>query len=228
MADKTSASGDAKDSDEDKTSEENEDLLKGIADEDEDEDTEEAKDEDKEKETKPTRPGPYQKQHWRDRFHKERGEREQLEARVKELEAETRQKTAVTDAEKQAEEYIRTKAKEVAEEVLAHERKAEKDAMNSLQTALDEALEDHPALKEDDLLTILEEFEEDFHGMSSKALVRAAVKIAETRVSPKRKPETRSTREPQTESKKKDDSKKTMWQVAQDVISDYKTSRSRP
>lgn len=199
---------------EDKTSEKNEDVLEGIPDGDEEFSKEDKKEEKKKSSAE------VQKAKYREKWATEKAERERLE---KLLEESKKEKPPDDEREKAAQEYIRKQAREEYKELLAEQKKEEEKAVKQFQEALDDALEANSDFTESAILDVVEEFESEFSGMQAHSVVKAAVKILQKRSEEKPKMPKPKGGSEKIATKKSDDSQKSMWQIAQETIAEYKT-----
>lgn len=200
----------------DKTSEKNEDVLADIPDE------EDKPEEGPKEKEKPKSSYEAQKAKYRERALKAEARIEELERRVKDKEQPPQPDD---ERERAAREFIKRTAREALEEA-EHERKSAEDKIvREFEDALEETLEEYPELTENKVLDVIEEFEDEFAGMPSESVLKASVKIIQKREESK-KPAmpkaSRASEKVEKAPKSVDDSGKSMWEIAQEVIKDLR------
>lgn len=167
---------------------------------------EEIKPEDKNKER---RSEIAQKKHWR-------GKAQEASSKVEKLEEELRNlKEAVKkpddDQERKAQDYIRSQAKAVYDELQKEKEKAEAQELEKFESKVETILDENPDFSEEELLDTIEEYEVE---------PEVALKILKKQQgAPKdKKPRMPQARRasPEEETKKPDDSKKSMWDIVKE------------
>lgn len=155
-----------------------------------------------------------QKKHWR-------GKAQAASTKVEELTAELETlKSAVKkpDDEKEAaaQEYIRNQAKAVYKELQAEKAKEEAKELAAFEGKVQDVLTENPDVSEEELLDAIEEYEVE---------PLTALKIIQKQSKEKdKKPKMPQARRasPTEDKDKPDDSKKSIWQIAQDEIAKFK------
>ena len=152
----------------------------------------------------------FQKKVWRERASKAEKAVEDLRAELEKLKGLVAKPT--NEQEQKAQDYIREQARRVFEELKDAQKRTETQAVQELETKLDEVLEDNPDITKEELLDIVEELEVE---------PKTALKILKRQEKVKEKPKMPSPKKgsPNSPKEKPDDTKKNMWQIAQDEIS---------
>src|SRR3990167_6716310 len=124
------------------------------------------------------------------------------------------------DKEKQARAFLKKIFREEYETVRKEEQERESVRLSDFDDAVDEVLEDNPDIKESQLLDVVEEFE-----VEPKIAVKIIKKWEAEGMGGKPKPKmpTPKRAQPGAPKEKSNDAGKTMYQVAQDVIKDFKS-----
>lgn len=123
----------------------------------------------------------------------------------------------IDEKEKAAQEYIRTQAKKVFEELRNLEKQEEDKAIQKFETELAGALKDNPTLTEEEILDLVEELEVD-PSTAAKILLRQQEKPKQKPKMPAQKKATTGNPELKTkEEKKQPGERKGFWSIAQDV-----------
>lgn len=174
------------------------------------------KEDDDDDEPKSRRSEIAQKKHWREKA-------KSASSKVQELQAELdRLKSAVKkpDDEKEAaaQEYIRNQARKVFEELQLEKSKEEATELADFEEKVETILEDNPDVAEEELLDTIEEYEVEPH-VALKIIQKQATK---EKVKKPKMPQAKQA-SPSGDDKKPDDSKKSIWQIAQDEIKKIKS-----
>ena len=162
---------------------------------------------------------------WRDKYFKLK----QAQSISAPTEKPTEDETPQDDKEKAAKSYIEN----VIKEVLSKEKQEEDKAVTEFEDTLNKTLEDNPDVKESSVLDIIEEYEDELSGLPPEKIVTTAIKIAKKQQEfgiekPKPRMPTSRRASPNVEAtpKKETDVKdKTMWQLAQEAISEMRNSK---
>lgn len=149
-----------------------------------------------------------QKLKWREKARQFQKQSEDLQKALDEL---RNQKPASDDKERAAWEVLDKRIEEKLRAALREESSAKDKASLALEERVEETLELHPELKEDELLDAIEEFEVDPE--------KAARILLRSKPTKKEKPSLPSPKRSSSAApaKKADDSKKSLFQIAQDV-----------
>lgn len=145
-----------------------------------------------------------QKKHWRDKATKASEKVQTLEKELAELRSMVKKPS--DDAEAKAQEYIRTQAKAVYEELLKQKELEERKTRQELEEKVSTILEDNPDVSEEELLEVIEDLEVE---------PSVALKILKRQTSTKEKPKMPSPKRAtaSTEKETPDDSKKSMTDI---------------
>lgn len=134
----------------------------------------------------------------------------ELKAELAELKSMVKKPT--DEAEAKAQDYIRGQARAVFDELQKAQKSSEQKIKAEFSDKVDEILDENPDISEEELLDACEEYEVD-PKVALKILKRQAEKKT---AKPKMPQPKRSSSE--SKSDKPDDSKKTMWQIANEEI----------
>lgn len=200
----------------DKTSETNESVteLDGIASEDDDSIVEEAEEE--KPKPKIERSEIAQKKKWRERAERTQQEVDSLKAEIAKLKTQG-QPTEDEEKELRAKKYIRDAALEAIEEREKQKSKEKNEQVQKFQSQLDEAVEEYADLTEEQIIATCEEYEVE-------PLI--AAKILSKQGATKKKTGLPSAKKGSPNiSNKPDDSKKTIWQIAQEIKNNLKSKQ---
>lgn len=175
----------------------------------EDKTSEEDKKPEANEEEKPKRSDIAQKIKYREKYQEASTRVSKLETELAELKGMV--KKPADDAEARAQEYIRSQAKAVYEELLNARKSEEEKVTRQFEDKVEAVLEENPDISEEELLDAIEEYEVE---------PNIALKILKKTTTKKEKPKMpqakRASAEGEPEKDKPDDSKKTMWQILQE------------
>jgi len=204
---------------------ENEDVQKAVDDlPSEDEDlkgdkgqSEGEDDKSKPEEKKVDRSEIAQKIKWRERY---QNLKKEVDAARQNPDTTPEEQQNLDDKEKQARAFLKKIFREEYETVRKEEQERESVRLSDFDDAVDEVLEDNPDIKESQLLDVVEEFE-----VEPKIAVKIIKKWEAEGMGGKPKPKmpTPKRAQPGAPKEKSNDAGKTMYQVAQDVIKDFKS-----
>lgn len=153
-----------------------------------------------------------QKKYWRDKYQKEVEKSSKVETLEEEL---SKLKDAVKkpddEQERKAQDYIRSQARSVYEELQKEKQKQESKELEEFEGKVESILDENPDFSEEELLDTIEEYEVE---------PAVALKILKKQHdSPKEKkprmPQARRA-SPEEEKNKPDDSKKSMWDIVKE------------
>ena len=193
--------------DEDQTSETNEDPFSDLPDENaglEEEEAVKAKAEDT------TKSEIAQKIKYREKFLKEQAKAKLLEERLKESGTKGGPTSPEQEKELAAQRYIREQARSEYESILAEEKAKEEQAVEAFQEKLDAATESSD-FTENQIIDICEDFE-----VEPEVAVKILSKVSEDKRKPSI-PKPKRGKAEVSEDTPRDDSKKTMWSIAQEI-----------
>lgn len=176
----------------------------------EDKTPEEDKPEENESEEKPKRSDIAQKIKYREKYQEASSKVSKLETELAELKGMV--KKPADDAEARAQEYIRSQAKAVYEELLNARKSEEEKVTRQFEEKVEAVLEENPDISEEELLDAIEEYEVE-PNIALKILKKTATAKKEKPKMPQAK---RASAEGESEKDRPDDSKKTMWQILQE------------
>lgn len=163
-----------------------------------------------------------QKIRWREKYNT-------AQERIKELERSLEKPVSPkgqTEDEKElaAQKYIQEQARKAYQELIEEKEKQEKKTLAEFDDKVDTVLEDNPDITEDELLTVIEEFE-----VQPEVAVKIINKSREqTGKKPKLPVSRRSSgNSSSTQTEKPDNTtgEKTMWQLAQEAIKEYRNNK---
>lgn len=202
-------------SDEDKTSDEKNEIKKELDGLPSEDDLEGKKEPDK----KVDRSEIAQKIKYREQLKETRAELEKANDRIAELESRIGTTSERPNDEKElaAQKYIRDLAHKEAEAIFVEREKKEKDEVRAFEESVDEVLEDNPELSKDKLLEVIEEFD-----VSPEMAVKILQKFEEK--SSDKKPKMPSSKRGSINppAKKTDDRGKSMYDIARELGSELK------
>ena len=176
----------------------------------EDKTSEEDKPEENEEE-KTKRSDIAQKIKYREKYQEASSKVSKLETELAELKGMVKKPAVGDDAEARAQEYIRSQAKAVYEELLNARKSEEERTTRQFEEKVEAVLEENPDISEEELLDAIEEYEVE-PKIALKILRKSSVK----KEKPKMPQSKRASTEGEPEKGKADDSKKTMWQILQE------------
>lgn len=163
------------------------------------------------KKEKPTRSDIIQKRKFRERAERAEKSVEELKTELASLKDLIKKPT--NEDERKAQEYIRSQARQVFEELQKTQKSEEEADERELQRKIDDALEGNPDIPEEELLDVMEEYEVE------PDVALRILKKQSTANKPKPKmPQPKRGSGGGEPAKKPDDSKKNMWQIAQEEI----------
>lgn len=163
-----------------------------------------------------------QKIRWREKYNT-------AQARIKELEDALKKPVSPkgqTEDEKElaAQKYIQEQARKAYQELIEEKEKQDKQVLADFDDKVDTVLEDNPDITEDELLTVIEEFE-----VQPEVAVKIIKKAGEQAGKKPRLPVSRrgSAGSSDTQKEKPDGAtgEKTMWQLAQEAIKEYRNNK---
>lgn len=157
-----------------------------------------------------------QKKHWREKAQKASSKIKTLEEELESLKK--ARKVPDDEKERAAQEYIRKQILDVNAELQKQKQLEEAKETNDFEEEVESVLEDNPDMLEEELLNAVEEFE-----VSPK--VAAKILKKQSKAPAEKKPKMPQARRasPERAGNKPDDSKKTIWQIAQDEIERVKS-----
>ena len=162
---------------------------------------------------KPQRSEVIQKAKWRDRALKAEGALGKVETLQAELEQlRSLVKKPENDQEAKAQEYIREQARNVFKELQETKQKEEAKTTREFEDKVAAVIEENPDVSEEELLEVIEDLELE---------PEVALKVLRRQTPKKDKPKMPTAKRGSSESpsaEKRDDSKKTMWQILQEEV----------
>lgn len=121
------------------------------------------------------------------------------------------------ESEKKAKEYIRNQAKEVLMELQNMEKTEEEKIISEFEDKVEAVIDENPEISEEQILDICEEFE-----VEPETAVKIIKKQNGVRAKPKMPSSKRFVSNRNDSESKKEDSGKSIWQIAQEVKSELK------
>lgn len=189
--------------------------------ENEDEGEEESEDKTKEKTKEELKRSEIaQKIKYREKYKQASSKVTQLEAELTKLKGMDKDigKKPADDAEARAQEYIRSQAKAVYEDLLNARKTEEEKVTRQFEEKVEEILEENPEVSEKELLNAIEDYEVA-PDVALKILKRTSNKKEKPKMPQAKRASTES--EPETKGKA-DDSNKSMWQIAREEMAKLK------
>lgn len=156
-----------------------------------------------------------QKKHWRDKAQKASSKVEELTAELDRLKSAV--KKPDDDKEAAAQEYIRNQARKVFEELQTEKAKEDATQLADFESKVETILEDNPDIAEEELLDTIEEYE-----VEPNIALKIIQKQSKEKVKKPNMPKAKQASSSDSD-KRPDDSKKTIWQIAQDEIKKIKS-----
>ena len=153
-----------------------------------------------------------QKIKWREKAKENESKVQSLETELAELRGLVKKPT--DDQEAKAQEYIRTQARQVFEELQRARESEERQKTAQFESKVQEVLEDNPDVSEEELLDLIEELD-----VAPDIALKILKRGGTTKKTEKPKLPKAGRASPESEKGKPDDTKKSLYDIARDEIS---------